>query len=115
MLLRSDGQGEAQVAFAGIKVLIDIACYKKKRYEGGNKHQGKENYDYRNTKEPLHLIRELEIIDELLEKAKQRLRMSPNHRVFLVADHGATRMAVIMENLVAEARETLKKAAEIKL
>jgi hypothetical protein len=65
------------------------------------KHKGKENYDYRITKQPLHLIRELEIIEELLEKARQRLNTAPGHRVFLVADHGATRMAVIMENTLS--------------
>lgn len=65
------------------------------------KHKGKENYDYRITKQPLHLIRELEIIEELLEKAKQRLYATSDHRVFFVADHGATRMAVIMENTLS--------------
>ncbi|MGI6687981.1 MAG: BREX-4 system phosphatase PglZ [Christensenellales bacterium] len=62
------------------------------------KHRGKENYDYQYTKQPLHLIRELEIIDEVLDKAQQRLSIKPGHRVFLIADHGATRMAVIMEH-----------------
>lgn len=65
------------------------------------KHKGKESYDYRNSKQPLHLIRELEIIEELLKKIKQQLHATPGHRVFLVADHGATRMAVIMENTLS--------------
>ncbi len=65
------------------------------------KHEGKENYDYRKTKQPLHLIRELEIIEELLKKTRQRLKTTIDHRVFLVADHGATRMAVIMDNTLS--------------
>lgn len=65
------------------------------------KHQGIQNYDYRNTKEPLHLVRELEIINEILERIKQRLLINPGRRVFIVSDHGATRMAVIMENTLS--------------
>lgn len=64
-------------------------------------HHGKENYDYQVTKTPLHLIRELEIIDEVLRNARTRL-LSGNSttRVLLVADHGATRMAVINEHII---------------
>lgn len=64
-------------------------------------HHGKENYNYQVTKTPLHLIRELEIIDEVLRNARTRL-LSGNSttRVLLVADHGATRMAVINEHVI---------------
>lgn len=64
-------------------------------------HHGKENYDYQVTKTPLHLIRELEIIDEVLKNARTKL-LSGNSttRVLLVADHGATRMAVINEHII---------------
>lgn len=64
-------------------------------------HHGKENYDYQVTKTPLHLIRELEIIDEVLRNARTRL-LSGNSttRVLMVADHGATRMAVINEHII---------------
>lgn len=64
-------------------------------------HHGKENYDYQVTKTPLHLIRELEIIDEVLRNARIRL-LSGNSttRVLLVADHGATRMAVINKHII---------------
>lgn len=64
-------------------------------------HHGKENYDYQVTKTPLYLIRELEIIDEVLRNARTRL-LSGNStaRVLLVADHGATRMAVINEHII---------------
>ena len=64
-------------------------------------HHGQENYDYQVTKTPLYLIRELEIIDEVLRNARTRL-LSGNStaRVLLVADHGATRMAVINEHII---------------
>lgn len=63
-------------------------------------HHGKENYDYQVTKTPIHLIRELEIIDEVLRNARTRLLSGNSTRVLLVADHGATRMAVINEHTI---------------
>ncbi len=63
-------------------------------------HHGKENYDYQVTKTPLYLIRELEIIDEVLRNARTRLMAGNTTRVLLVADHGATRMAVINEHVI---------------
>lgn len=59
------------------------------------KHHGAENYDYLQTKLPLHLIRELEILDDVLRKAKAKLMRNMNSKVLLAADHGGTRMAVI--------------------
>ena len=63
-------------------------------------HHGKENYDYQVTKTPIHLIRELEIIDEVLRNARARLMSGSVARVLLVSDHGATRMAVINEHVL---------------
>ena len=63
-------------------------------------HHGKENYDYQVTKTPLHLIRELEIIDEVLRNARTRLMSGKTTMVLLVSDHGATRMAVINEHII---------------
>lgn len=64
-------------------------------------HHGKENYDYQVTKTPLHLIRELEIIDEVLRNARAKLLSGKSlERVVLTADHGATRMAVINEHII---------------
>lgn len=64
------------------------------------KHHGKENFDYQVTKTPQHLIRELEIVDEILRKAKMKLASGEYSRVLLVSDHGATRMAVINEQVI---------------
>ena len=63
-------------------------------------HHGKENYDYQVTKTPLHLIRELEIMDDVLRKALDKLESGKNRRILISADHGATRMAVINEKVI---------------
>ena len=62
------------------------------------KHHGEESFDYRTTKLPLHLIRELEIIDEVLNDIRKRLATGKNERAYIISDHGASRLAVINEN-----------------
>lgn len=61
------------------------------------KHHGKENFDYRRTKLPLHLSRELEILTEALQKIKGDLASGTIQKAVMIADHGATRLAVIHE------------------
>ncbi len=63
------------------------------------KHHGEEGYDYNreDRKLPIHLIRELEIIDELLKKVKVNLVAGNFNKAILIADHGASRLAVIHE------------------
>lgn len=67
------------------------------------KHHGEEGYDYsrEDRKLPIHLIRELELIDELLKKIKTNLTNGDYQKAILIADHGASRLAVIhgTENL----------------
>ena len=62
------------------------------------KHKGKLDYDYNKVKEPIHLIKELQIIEDVLGKVKSKLINGNIQRVFIIADHGATRLAVINEN-----------------
>lgn len=62
------------------------------------KHHGEESFDYRTTKLPLHLIRELEIIDDVLSDIRKRLATGKNKRAYIISDHGASRLAVINEN-----------------
>ena len=68
------------------------------------KHHGEEGYDYSRAdrKLPFHLIRELQLIDDLLENIKIDLASGTYKKAILVADHGASRLAVIQEteNLV---------------
>lgn len=59
------------------------------------KHKGKDNFDYQQTKLPIHLIKELEILRTLLEQVKACLASGKIKKAVLVADHGASRLAVI--------------------
>ncbi len=69
------------------------------------KHHGEEGYDYRRVdrKLPIHLIRELELLVELLRKIRGKLAEGVYKKAILVSDHGASRLAVIQntENLCA--------------
>lgn len=62
------------------------------------KHQGKENFDYEKTKLPIHLIRELEIVNDVIKSAFQKLKSGKYQKAIIVSDHGASRLAVIKEN-----------------
>ena len=59
------------------------------------KHHGTDDYDYRQRKQPIHLIKELEIIDETLEKIKLKLAQGAYEKAVMISDHGASRLAVI--------------------
>lgn len=59
------------------------------------KHEGEDSYDYQNTKLPIHIVRELEIIDLLIEHFKSAL--SKGQKAFIISDHGSSRLAVINE------------------
>ena len=60
------------------------------------KHHGKYDFDfYKNSKLPIHLIKELEVIRTALVKIRNDLLESPLQRVFMIADHGASRLAVL--------------------
>lgn len=61
------------------------------------KHHGKHDFDYQRTKLPIHLSIELDIIRELLTKIKDCLTVGHIRKAILVADHGASRLAVIHE------------------
>ena len=61
------------------------------------KHHGKFDYDYySNSKLPLHLMKEMETIHETLEKIRNKLISGGTiKRVVMIADHGASRLAVL--------------------
>lgn len=52
-------------------------------------------YDYEKRKEPIHLFRELEIIDEQLRRIQSLLVQDCMKKAIIVSDHGASRLAVI--------------------
>lgn len=59
------------------------------------KHHGTEDFDYQQKKQPIHLIRELEIINQVLDKIKSKLAEDSFEKAFMISDHGASRLAVI--------------------
>lgn len=61
------------------------------------KHHGRKDFDYQKTKLPIHLSDELDILQELLIKIKEQLSDGKIKKAILVADHGASRLAVIHE------------------
>ena len=54
-----------------------------------------QTYDYQQCKFPLHIFKELEIIDKELQKIQSRLIQETAEKIFIVSDHGASRLAVI--------------------
>ena len=61
------------------------------------KHHGEESFDYEKIKTPIYLIRELEIIDELLKKIRSAILSNHYEKAIIVSDHGASRLAVLHE------------------
>lgn len=60
------------------------------------KHQGKNDYDfYKNSKLPIHLISELAEIEKVLKRIKEDLSDRKFTHVFMISDHGASRLAVL--------------------
>lgn len=61
------------------------------------KHHGEDNFDYEKIKTPIYIIRELEIIDELLRKIQVAILNNQYEKAVIVSDHGASRLAVLHE------------------
>ena len=72
-------------AFSDIKDLDEI------------KHHGEDSFDYEKEKTPIYLIRELEIIDELLNKIRAGILSGQYDKAIILSDHGASRLAVLHE------------------
>lgn len=53
--------------------------------------------DYQKCKLPIHIFKELDIIDDQLRRIQAQLTREPEQRAILIADHGASRLAVIKE------------------
>lgn len=59
------------------------------------KHHGEDSFDYEKEKRPVYLIRELEVIDELLKKIRAGIIGGQYDKAIIIADHGASRLAVL--------------------
>lgn len=62
------------------------------------KHDRYLDYNYEKVKQPIHLAEELSILDKIIAKVDSQLQQGSLDKVVLVADHGASRMAVIAES-----------------
>ena len=58
------------------------------------KHDGSSTYNYENNKLPIHIVEELNILDKLMLQLKT---IENDQTAYVIADHGATRLAVINE------------------
>lgn len=61
------------------------------------KHHGEDSFDYEKTKTPIYLIRELEIIDNVLKTIRGAILSDQYTKAVIVSDHGASRLAVLHE------------------
>ena len=61
------------------------------------KHKKKGGYNYEENKLPIHLARELDVIDIVLNKIAVDLHKHNFAKILLASDHGASRLAVIKE------------------
>ena len=59
------------------------------------KHHGEDSFDYEKVKIPVYLIKELEIIDNLLKKIRVAILNNQFKKAVIVSDHGASRLAVL--------------------
>ncbi len=61
------------------------------------KHHGEDDFNYEKVKTPVYLIKELDIINELLLKIRATLYTGNYDKAVVISDHGASRLAVIHE------------------
>ncbi len=57
-----------------------------------------QNYDYQVCGYPIHIFRELEIIDNELRRIRSQLMQSNAEKAVILSDHGASRLAVIYKH-----------------
>lgn len=76
----------ANVVVRGVKSIDEI------------KHDGVMTFDYTSEKLPIHLFAELAEIDNILKNVETDLASGNYKHVYLISDHGASRLAVINEH-----------------
>lgn len=62
------------------------------------KHKEKGGFFYTENQEPVHLVKELEVIERALDVAKTSLAMHECKKFVIASDHGASRLAVIKKD-----------------
>lgn len=59
------------------------------------KHSDAGGYNFTNNELPIHLAKELDIIEAMIDKAATELALRHRKRFLIVSDHGASRLAVL--------------------
>ena len=62
------------------------------------KHGKNQNYNYEKTKLPIHMMEEFAILSRVIHQASQTLSLNDIKKIYLIPDHGSSRMAIIKEN-----------------
>lgn len=65
-----------------------------------DKHKAIGDYSFEKTKYPIHLIDELETIDQILTNINSKLASNKYKQAYIISDHGASRLAVLKEHTV---------------
>lgn len=71
------------------------------------KHSGKEDYNFDKNKLPIHIIEELKIISECIKDIKLKIKNGIIRKAIIVSDHGATRLAILNNDMVREDVESV--------
>ena len=61
------------------------------------KHKKGSKYNYQNNKLPIHLAKELDVVEDVLNEVATKLASRQHKKVIIASDHGASRLAVINE------------------
>jgi hypothetical protein len=70
------------------------------------KHKEEGGYNFVDNKLPIHLVKELDIITSIIEKAATGLALRYYKRFLIVSDHGASRLAVLCRKEVQYETDT---------
>lgn len=79
--------------------------YKEEELDN-TKHKEKGGFFYTEDKSPVHIIKELEIIEKAIDAAVSALALHKCKKFVIVSDHGASRLAVIKEKENPHATDT---------
>ena len=86
----------------------NILVHDEKRLDS-LKHDGLNDHDYEKVSYPIHLIEELEIIDDCLKNIKAKIKSGLIRKAVIISDHGASRLAILNKD---EEKEDVLSAGE---
>ena len=86
----------------------NIIIHDEKRLDS-LKHDGLNDHNYEKVSYPIHLIEELEIIDDCLKNIKAKIKSGLIRKAVIISDHGASRLAILNKD---EEKEDVLSAGE---